>query len=208
MNDKVERRIFSTGIEVRAASDEDGSAVVRGHAALFETLSDNLGGFREKIAKGAFDDVLSDDTRALFNHDSNIILGRTTAGTLRVSVDDKGLVYEYDSPDTTTARDLLVSMERGDVTQSSFGFIVEEDDWQEDDEGRIIRTIIKLRELFDVSPVTYPAYPDTDVAVRSMSNFLEERGTPENRPDHELEILKCRTRLAEIGRSRSASPQG
>jgi len=127
----IERRFFTSPVEVRAK--DDGAKTILGHAAVFDKLSDNLGGFREKIAPGAFDGVMGDDVRALFNHDPNLILGRTASGTARISVDDEGLVYEIDPPDTQLGRDLLVSMERGDVTQSSFAFTIEDDSFDEDD---------------------------------------------------------------------------
>lgn len=189
----TEHRTFSLdNVEVRA--DDDGKKTIVGHAAVFDSLSENLGGFREKIQQGAFDDVLSDDVRALFNHDRNQVLGRTTSGTLRISVDDTGLKYEIDTPDTQVARDLTVLMQRGDVNQSSFGFVVDQDKWEEDDDGRVVRTITKLRRLLDVSPVTYPAYPDTDVAVRSMEQWkTDNQPTP---PD--FDIQKRRIQLAEI----------
>lgn len=171
-NNAKESRCFKS--EVRAEKRED-KTVVRGYAAKFDSLSENLGGFREIIAPGAFDDVLNNDVRALINHDSSLILGRTTAGTLRLSVDATGLQYEYDSPDTSYARDLLVSLERGDVDQSSFQFFVEKDDWNEDAEGRLIRTIQKVSRLLDVAPVTFPAYPDTTVAKRNMEEIQKQK---------------------------------
>lgn len=171
-NNAKESRCFKS--EVRAEKRED-KTVVRGYAAKFDSLSENLGGFREIIAPSAFDDVLNNDVRALINHDSSLILGRTTAGTLRLSVDATGLQYEYDSPDTSYARDLLVSLERGDVDQSSFQFFVEKDDWNEDAEGRLIRTIQKVSRLLDVAPVTFPAYPDTTVAKRNMEEIQKQK---------------------------------
>ena len=159
---------------VTAEERADGEKTIKsivGYAAVFETLSENLGGFREKIAKGAFDPVLSDDVRAVFNHDPSFILGRTAAGTLKISVDDTGLRYEVEPPDTQGANDLLTSIARGDVTQSSFSFQVDEDDWQEDDEGRVVRTIKSFAKLRDVSPVTFPAYPDATVGVRSLEEW-------------------------------------
>jgi HK97 family phage prohead protease len=129
-----ERRNFKT--ELKIERRKDGTAVVEGHAAVFNVMSENLGGFRETIHEGAFDEVLKDDVRALFNHDSNLILGRTPM-TMTLSVDSRGLVFKYESPDTTYARDLLVSLERGDISQSSFGFNIASVDgaeWVEDEE--------------------------------------------------------------------------
>jgi len=153
--------------EERADGDEKIKTIV-GYAAVFDTLSENLGGFREKIDKDAFDAVMGDDVRAVFNHDPSFILGRTTSGTLKISADDIGLRYEVEPPDTQAANDLLVSIARGDVTQSSFSFQVDEDDWQEDEDGRVVRTIKSFAALRDVSPVTFPAYPDATVGVRSL----------------------------------------
>ena len=177
----IERRTFTLdGIEVERRDDGSPSKIA-GHAAIFDVLSENLGGFREKIAPGAFDDVLDDDVRGLFNHDPNYPLGRTAAGTLKLAVDSKGLRYEIDPPDTQYARDLAVSMERGDISQSSFAFTVEKDDFDEDEDGRIIRTIIKVKRLYDVSPVTFPAYPDTTVAVRAFEEYQKSKRKAPNR---------------------------
>ena len=159
-------------IELRS---DDGEHRISGYAAKFNTLSENLGGFREQIRAGAFDGVLIDDVRALFNHDPSMILGRTTAGTLHLDSDGTGLRYTIDPPDTQYARDLHKSIERGDVTQSSFAFQVADDDWNEDEDGRLIRTINTVKRLFDISPVTYPAYPDTSVAARSLNQFQDVR---------------------------------
>jgi HK97 family phage prohead protease len=142
-----------------------------GYAAKFNTRSQNLGGFIETIAPGAFTNSLSQghDVRALFNHDPNIVLGRNRAGTLRLSQDSTGLRYEVDMPNTTAARDLAESMRRGDISQSSFSFQVDPggDEW-DDDEDVPIRTLRSVR-LFDVSPVTYPAYLDTNSGIAQRS---------------------------------------
>lgn len=171
-----EIRHFSGFIQVERRA-EGGAAVIRGHAAVFNTLSENLGGFREQIAPGAFDDVLADDVRALFNHEDSKILGRTAAKTMRIGVDAAGLTYEIDPPDTQYGRDLLVSLERGDITQSSFGFrvAVNGDSWGENADGVLIRTITKVARLYDVSPVTFPAYPATDSAKRALTEYLKGR---------------------------------
>ena len=169
--EKIERR-YIAGTELRVA---DGKKIV-GYAALFNTRSQNLGGFVEQIAPGAFKDALAkSDIRALFNHDPNYVLGRKQAGTLSVSEDAKGLPIEITPPDTQWARDLLVSIDRGDISGTSFGFRVAAGGsvWDEED-GVIVRTITKVAELLDVSPVTYPAYPDASIALRSMEEWKEQ----------------------------------
>lgn len=180
MSDDIERRGFAVaGLELRAA--DGGKRVLRGHAAVFGQLSDDLGGFREQIAPGAFAEALGkDDIRALFNHDANFVLGRNLSKTLRLSEDQRGLAFEIDVPDTQTVRDLVVGpVERGDVSQMSFAFGVRPggQDWAKTDEGLTVRTLKKLR-LFDVSIVTYPAYPQTDVAVRSLRSWQDAERAP------------------------------
>jgi len=170
----IERRVFDTGqIEIRKAGESDGNITICGYAAVFDMLSEPLGGWREQIAAGAFNDCLGDDVRALFNHDASAVLGRTVSKTLRIAQDSRGLKYEVDLPDTQAARDLVTSIERGDVSQSSFAFRVAPngDRWDENDDGVYIRTITKVARLYDVSPVTYPAYPDASVGLRSLDNW-------------------------------------
>tara|TARA_R110002020_G_scaffold460224_1_gene678632 strand:+ start:454 stop:1071 length:618 start_codon:yes stop_codon:yes gene_type:complete len=172
-NNSMEKRLFN--IETRMEEGETMNVV--GHASVYNTMSEDLGGFREIIAPGAFDDVLENDVRALINHDGNLILARTTSGTLKLSTDEKGLKYEFDMPETSYGKDLAISMKRGDVTQSSFAFTVENDNWETKD-GMDVRTITKVKRLFDVSPVTYPAYPDADdlvIAKRSLSVYKEKQ---------------------------------
>jgi len=165
----LEHRTFELDtIEVRA--DDDEKPKIRGHAAVFDKLSDDLGGFREKISPGAFSKTIKkDDIRALFNHDPNYILGRNKAGTLTLEEDEKGLYFEIDPPDTSYARDLLVSIDRGDISQCSFAFMVDGKKGEKWDypEGQLPIRTLDLLKLYDTSPVTYPAYPQTDVKVRS-----------------------------------------
>lgn len=177
----IERRIFEAGrLEIRKAA-ADKPAQVRGYAAKFNSLSEPMYGFREQIAPGAFDTVLDNDVRCFLNHDENLILGRTIAGTLRISADSTGLMYEADLPDTQAARDLIVSMERGDISQSSFAFRLAPngDTWDENEEGQIIRTITKVGRLYDVSPVSIPAYPEATAGVRSLTAWREARTASE-----------------------------
>lgn len=165
-----QREIRTVSAEMRIM-DADGAPVkIMGHAALFDTLSEDLGGFREKIKRSAFTQaILTDDVRALFNHDPNMVLGRNRAGTLHLTEDERGLAFVIDPPDTSFARDLVISLRRGDVSQMSFGFQTVTDTWDMMD-GETIRTLIEVR-LFDVSPVTYPAYPQTEAALRSLEEF-------------------------------------
>lgn len=165
---QIERRY--TNAELRA-TDGDKPKIV-GHAALFNTWSGPMCGFKERIAPGAFKkSIKEDDVRALFNHDPNQILGRNTSGTLELREDKMGLDIEIDPPDTQLGRDLIVSIERGDVSQQSFAFSVVDEEWvyPKDKTKPAERTLKEVR-LYDVSPVTYPAYEDTDVtvALRSM----------------------------------------
>ena len=187
---EIEKRMLpAQQCELRAVQLPDGQAgapKIVGYAAVFNTRSDLLGGFFvELIAPGAFDEVLTQDTRGLFNHDPNYLLGRTTSGTLRLSVDARGLAYEIDTPNTQTIRDLVVEpLKRGDMSGSSFAMRVAPggDTWHEED-GVVIRTIYKVAELRDVGPVSFPAYPDSSAAQRSLDAWkqaqnegLEARG--------------------------------
>ena len=174
---QMEKRIFN--IETRVDSTEDGRDLVVGHASVYDSRSNNLGGFYEFIDRGAFTEELiaNSDVRALINHDPNLILARNTSGTLNLTADERGLKYEFEMPETSYGKDLAISMKRGDITQSSFAFTVAEDDWSTDDEGNNIRTIKKIDRLYDVSPVTYPAYnmaeSDLVVAKRGLKEYQE-----------------------------------
>ncbi len=167
---KAERRAFALdGLEMRAEGE---SKTIVGHAAVFNSESRDLGGFIEVIAPGAFEGHEDLDVRALNNHDTGQVLGRNgKAGTLRLSEDDTGLAVEIDPPDTSFARDLAVSMERGDITQMSFGFRTISDKWETRD-GMDFRTLEKV-ELLEVSIVPFPAYEDTNVAMRSRDEWRE-----------------------------------
>lgn len=163
---ELRHRVFPL-VEMRVEGGESDQAKIVGHAAVFNQLSEPLWGFRERILPGAFKEAIErDDVRALWNHDPNYVLGRNKAGTLRLTEDDKGLAVEIDPPDTQWARDLLVSIRRGDVNQMSFAFTVLDEEFSKEN-GENIRTLKKVR-LHDVSVVTYPAYPQTDAQVRSI----------------------------------------
>ncbi len=187
---EIEYRTF--GVEELRAEHPDGDAPkIVGHAAVFNSPSEDLGGFTEVIARGAFkESIKSDDIRGLFNHDPNFVLGRNGAGTLRLKEDRDGLLVEIDPPDTQWAKDLMVSINRGDITQMSFGFRTIDDEWSTVDGGQ--RRKLKKAQLSDVSPVTFPAFAKTDVALRSLDAW--QKAHP---PDKCLEDAERELRLAE-----------
>lgn len=176
----TERRYTPGVIEARAA---DAGMTIFGHASVFDSPY-SLFGFDEQVARGAFKKSLKEgDVAALWNHDPNVVLGRNKSGTLRLREDEIGLHYEVDLPDTQSARDLYTLIERGDVYQSSFAFEIVKEDWdypKKGEEGLPLRTIREVR-LYDVSPVTYPASPATDVDVaRAVRSLAEAMGvTPD-----------------------------
>jgi HK97 family phage prohead protease len=170
-----------TGLKVEKREDgEDYIPMITGYAAVFDSetvIGGGEWGFREKIAKGAFSEAIkTSDVRALFNHEEDHVLGRLKAGTLRLMEDERGLKVEIDPPDTQDARDLIKKMQRGDIDQMSFAFTMEGGIQTWDETGKMpLRTIDKIGELWDVSVVTYPAYPDTEAAARSLAAVRKER---------------------------------
>ena len=163
---KIERRNVR-GVELRAAADAPHRIV--GHAAVFNSLSEEIFGFREVIMPRAFDRALAEahDVRALVEHMPLMLLGRTKSGTLKLSVDDVGLLAEITPPDTEAARSAVVSIERGDIDGMSFAFIPKTTEWRLED-GVDIREVHDL-DLVDVSVVAYPAYPETNVELNGLS---------------------------------------
>ena len=157
-------------VRVDGRADDADARVITGYAALTydgtpATEYELWKGTVERIATGAFDRAAAeDDVRGLFNHDSDHLLGRTTAGTMRLSIDAKGLRYEIDAPDTQAGRDVVTSIDRGDLSGSSFSFHVTDERWTEEDDLEV-RTILDV-ELFDVGPVTFPAYTNTTAGAR------------------------------------------
>lgn len=144
-----------------------------GYAAKFNSRSLPLGllGFREQIDPHAFDETLAaaPDVRFTFNHDPNKVFGRTKSGTLKLAVDDTGLRFECNPPENHTAKGLTESIERGDISQCSFAFRVLDDDWSEDSDGDLLRTLKKVSlHDGDVAAVTYPAYPNTEIDCRAL----------------------------------------
>lgn len=200
----LERR-FISGVQLRADLVEGNPArVVSGYASMFNQRTMLWPGVYEEISTGFFDDVMGDDVRALKNHDPNLLLARTKSGTLRISADDKGLKYEYDSPDTSVARDLLVSIDRGDLDQSSFGFWPDYEAMEVStlsDGSTLIRQKRAVR-LYDVSPVTFPAYEGTSVRsidqAKATKEALEKVASAKTSNQARTALLRAYERHAEL----------
>lgn len=193
----VERRCTEPG-ELRA---EALPRRLMGYAAVFESPSNDLGGFREVIAPGAFRRALASgaDVRALWNHEGMYVLGRSTAGTLRLSETERGLWMEVDLPATQYADDLLALVQRGDVTQMSFAFRAVRDEWTRQDSGPL-RRLLDV-DLYDVSPVTFPAYEATSVTARAMVPAWMREDTIQAAQDvaGRLDVLRRRVEIGNCG---------
>jgi uncharacterized protein len=187
----MERRTLS-GAAIRAASH---GRTITGYAAVFGQRSEDLGGFTETVKPGTFARAIRtrQDVRALFNHNPESLLGRTRSGTLRLSEDSTGLEFQIDLPDTALGRDVHALIERGDISQCSFGFRTVKDSWNRSRTERELQDV----DLLDVSPVTFPAYAQTSVSARSASMDVEREGSYVFRgslyvPDEQLETDRRR----------------
>jgi HK97 family phage prohead protease len=196
---EIERRDYelADADELVVETRSDGRAAIVGYAAVYNRLSLDLGGFREEILPGAFDRILSKrgkDVVALFNHDSNIVLGRSSSGTLELSSDEKGLRYVVTPP--VSRADVLELIQRRDVRGSSFAFTVDpkNESFRTGEDGKAVRQIREVSGLYDVGPVLVPAYPSTSagVAMRSYEAWLASQTEPAPEP------------AAQADRSRSA----
>jgi uncharacterized protein len=169
----VERRLWCDSLEVRGGEGEP--KTLRGHAAVFDSPTE-IGRFTEVVKPGAFRNAIAEgqDVRALFNHDPNHVLGRTRAGTVRLTEDATGLAVEIDPPDTQAARDVLTLVKRGDVTGMSFAFTPREGGSRRSGDVRELTDL----NLYDVSVVTYPAYEAASVALRSLESTEQSEQPP------------------------------
>src|SRR5512132_777674 len=165
----------SRTIDVDVGSLDTRGRTVHGYAAIYNTLSEDLGGYREKIAAGAFAGVLEDDVRALLNHDPNQVLGRTKSGTLRLFDEQRGLRFELDLPDSPLGENMRSAVRRGDLDGASFRFEVGDEDWNGD-----IRTVKSVKALRDVTLATYPAYPAASVELRTKPTTSKEETMDES----------------------------
>jgi HK97 family phage prohead protease len=184
MTQRIEMRYVASALAAERRAEGE-IAALAGYASVFNQRSVELWGFYEVIAPGAFADSLAqgDDVRALWNHDPNWILGRTVNGTLRLREDENGLWSEIDPLDTSVNRGFVAAIERGDVSQMSFAFVAEDARWDLDENEQWMRTVLRAK-LYDVSPVTYPAYPSTSIGLRNAGTFDPVYGyVPEPPPD-------------------------
>lgn len=174
-----EKRFYTGSIEIETRDGEE-TRTITGYAAVFDKWSHDLGFFREKLSRTAFDGVDMSDVVATFNHNFDNILARSSSGTLSLSVDDIGLRYSFDAPNTTAGNDLLENVRNGNVKGSSFMFTVTEQSWKYTDKDESDeRTIEKVGELIELGPVTMPAYPDTSAAKRSHED---------NKPEQKVDV--------------------
>lgn len=196
----AERRFTSVPVEIRAGKDQQ---TIGGYAAKFNRISQNLGGFKEQIAPGAFNRSASQgwpDVQARYNHEDSAILGTTGGNSLRLHTDAEGLVYEVDMLDDFLSQRIYKLVARGDVRQSSFAFIADEDEWAADDTGFPMRTLHQVR-LLDVAPVNAPAYLDTSVGLRSLAHKFDADVEEVRKLAEANELTKFFTRTDDGGQS-------
>jgi len=210
MKKEVRSYIYNKAeVQMRAeASTDNKTAIIRGYAALFNSITELYQDTYEIVMPGAFDDVLRNDVRCLFNHEACEILGRGNNApmafedliqTLKYGVDNVGLYYECRLDlEIEDHNSLYKSIQRGDITQSSFSFTIAAEEWVKDATGQVTtwtRKITKLDKLNDVSPVTYPAYSDTSVAAASRSQFEADLNKVEPPQHTEDEALVARSKF-------------
>ncbi|MHC4866786.1 MAG: HK97 family phage prohead protease [Planctomycetota bacterium] len=193
--------------ELRAASEDD-KPVIEGYAAVFNSESEEMWGFREFVAPGAFARSIKEkrDVRALIDHDSSKILGRTKAGTLKLKEDDIGLKATIRPPKTNTAAEIVENIRAGNVDQMSFAFSVVEETIHHEDDDKIVRELTDV-DLFDVSVVTYPAYSQTSVGVRKVGEMLGDERLVKIAGEYEDLIAKSERRMGEPERRQLADLQ-
>jgi HK97 family phage prohead protease len=185
--DGGERRFYESPIELRKEGEEE---FFEGVAVRFGSVTD-LGYISEEVERGAFDEVMNDDVRGLFNHDADVVLGRNKAGTMTLTVNDKEVRYKikYNPADPDHVR-VMEKVKRGDVSQSSYAFSIKDQVW-ETRNGKDHRRIQKLKRWYDVAPVTYPASTDTEVAARSLESIKNEgKNIDQAKSDHDRMLME------------------
>lgn len=202
---EVEIRCLISDLHIEQREVGTASRTIAGYAAKFESWSEPIiGWFREKIARSAFDECDLSDVIMCFNHNVDDILARTISGTLNLSVDDIGLKFSFEAPNTTRGNDMLELVHRGDINKCSFKFIVEADKWLYADEKNGLeydeRTILEFSKLIDVALVVFPAYKDTEASVRHLeqrkTEFLQTNQPEQKETNRSVAESQSRERLA------------
>lgn len=204
---EIEIRCLISDLHIEQREVGTASRTIAGYAAKFDSWSEPImGWFREKIARSAFEDCNLSDVIMCFNHNVDDILARTTSGTLTLTVDDVGLRFSFDAPNTTRGNDMLELVRRGDINKCSFKFIVEKDEWRYADETNGLeydeRTILKFSSLKDVALVVFPAYKDTEASVRHLeqrkTEFLQTCKLEQKETNRSVAGSQSRERLVKV----------
>ena len=186
---QTERRAVIVPVVLEKRDDEAESRHVSGYAAVFDQKTNIGGWYEEQIARGAFDECDFSHCVLNWNHDDSSLLGRVSSGTLKLEVDEKGLRFDCDLPDTTLGNDILTLIRRGDIEGCSFAFIVRENKWEwlSDEDPSLLdqRTITKISAVYDVSVVTHPAYEQTSVDARSAEAARDEHKEQRQKEEEE-----------------------
>lgn len=205
---EMELRHISMPVEYRDTGN--GTGTLSGYAAVFNRLSQNLGGFVERVDPAAFNKSLADQVPVLarYNHDDNHLLGTTEGKTLTLEVDGTGLRYDVGLPDTSSGRDVRELAKRGDLRYSSFAFRTVADDWDFTPEGFPLRTLLAV-QLVDVAPVNNPAYRDTTTGLRSLADKLHmDVADIEGTPPEELRKLLLHPTTSRTDEERAGLEKG
>lgn len=194
--DALEQRAFVRKAELRFAQGEGGVRTASGYFCLSDNVTDIGGYWQERFAAGAFTKSLGErDVVALHSHDDARPVGRMSRETLRIREDERGYGFENDLPDTSDGRDLAVQLERGDIEGMSFRFRARKEEWDETQDPPM-RTIIEA-ELYEITYTAFPAYPDTEVGLRSLEHARAER-RERNKAGAAARIAATRAKLKRV----------
>ena len=183
---KITNSIFDAKIELRSEEDKK---ILKGYAVKFESLSNPLPRFREKVRRGAFiNSIKKNNIRALWNHNPDLVLGSTKNGTLQLEEDDIGLKFELELPDTQAGRDAAVSVSRRDVDGMSFAFQMKKEEWDRTDFKNVIRTLIDV-DVLEISPTAFAAYPSSRVSTRSVKDDFEDYSEEARKIEEKNQII-------------------
>lgn len=197
---EIIKRSFATNVEIRAAVDGQESRTIEGYAIVFDDWSENLGWFVEKVDRNALEGVDMSNVIATFNHDFSKPMARASKGTLQLSIDEKGLKFSFDAPNTTSGNDLLENVRNGNVDGCSFMFTIREESWEWNDgtdENPDKRTILGIERLIELGPVTVPAYSTTSVSARSRNEVMEKL-KPVKVEDFDTTVFDLRMKMSQV----------